>query len=43
MSRCIKCGKHMQNRRDFCSENCSLEYFVENEPKKAENEEENDD
>jgi len=42
MSKCINCGKRMQYRRDFCSEDCMQEYFAEQEPKEK-IEEENDD
>ena len=42
MSQCINCGKRMQYRRDFCSEDCADEYFEE--PDQEEKlEEENDD
>ena len=44
MSRCKNCGKRMQYRRDFCSENCADEYFEVHEPIEVEEiEEENDD
>ena len=41
MSQCKNCGKRMQYRRDFCSEDCADEYFDDMEPDEIE--EENDD
>jgi len=42
MSVCLNCGKRMQYRRGFCSENCCYEYFEVQEQEKLE-EDENDD
>ena len=39
MSRCINCGKRMQNRRDFCGEDCADEYFDKPEEENLEDEE----
>lgn len=41
MSQCLNCGKRMQYRRDFCSQDCADEYFTDQAPKK--DKEENDD
>ena len=40
MSRCLNCGKQMQNRTDFCSRDCSDEYFEPEE--KLEEDDENE-
>jgi predicted nucleic acid-binding Zn ribbon protein len=46
MSRCLNCEKRMQYRRDFCSENCSQEWFEKQEiavVEEDESEDESDD
>lgn len=43
MRQCVNCGKRMQYRRDFCSQDCADKYFNEQPINTEKLEEENDD
>ncbi len=42
MSKCRNCGRRMQYRRDFCSEDCYGEFMEEVERNDPDNEDEED-